>query len=717
MKRVLVYTAPWDARPGDTVDVHVSLLRGATYDLDVSRVICGDAALGLDLRPMPTPIDGTHAGAPQRTATGSSMIVDPAPPLNPHARFALELWLWPTFITRGRQTIAEQWCNGEGFVLELGPAGDLVFRIGGPDGPAVLATGTPLPERRWTFVRAAFDPATGQIDLVQETRAAPPAEPARATARHLATALRALGTPPVPLLLAASADPQGDRFTTRHFNGKLAAPRLSSGARTAAWDFAPEGGATVRDPVGGCHGRLVNLPDRAVTGPDWRADAFDPRLAPGQWNAIHFHEDDLHDSAWPVAHRLTIPADWPSGYYTVRVRAGGDTSYAPVFVLPPRGRAPAPVAVLASTLTTIAYANYQFHLRVPMNEVSLGRVPVLTPDDVYLRQTAELGISTYDLHVDGSPGRWSTRLRPVLNNQPGGETWNLNADTHLLAWLDHIGQPHDLITDEALHTGGADLLARYRVVLTGSHPEYWTTPMWDAMEAYLGNGGRLLYLGGNGFYWRAGVHPDWPGAVEVRRAATGARHVAETPGDDHMASTEPGGLWRRLGRPPNALVGVGFRGIGFDGVGHFRRTPAAADPRAAWLLDGVDGATFGATGLLGSAAGGEVDATDAALGTPPHTLVIAVSEGHTTNMQPGPEDILMPHPAMAAPYDPQICAEMVFFETLGGGAVFTPGSLNWVSALPVDGFDNDTATITGNALRRFLDPTPFVLPGDDPAAI
>ena len=86
-------------------------------------------------------------------------------------------------------------------------------------------------------------------------------------------------------------------------------------------------------------------------------------------------------------------------------------------------------------------------------------------------------------------------------------------------------------------------------------------------------------------------------------------------------------------------------------------------------------------------------------------------------MQPVPEDILMPHPAMVAPYDPQICAEMVFFETLGGGAVFTPGSLNWVSALPVDGFDNDTATITGNALRRFLDPTPFVLPGDDPAAI
>lgn len=712
MKRVLLYTSPWDARPGETVDIHVSLLEGAAYELDVTRVVCGDAGLGLDLRPMPTPIAGIHAGSAQRTAIGSCMVVDPAPSIDPDAPFAIEMWLWPTLPGRGAQMIAERWQDGEGFALELGPARDLVFRVGGVGGTAELATGVPVPERRWTFIRAAFDPASGRMDLYQETQARPPAQPASAITRHLATPLRALGTPAVPLNLAASAERGGGRFTTRHYNGKLAAPRLSSGGTIAAWDFAPEGDITVRDPVGGYHGRFVNLPDRAVTGPDWRADAFDPRLAPGQWNAIHFHEDDLYDARWSVSHRLTIPADWPSGYYTVRVSAGGDTSYAPVFVLPPRGRATAPVAVLASTLTTIAYANYQFHLRVAMNEVSLGRVPVLTPEDVYLRQTPDLGISTYDLHADGSPGRWSTRLRPVLNNQPGGEAWNLNADTHLLAWLDHIGQQYDLITDEALHAEGADLLARYRVVLTGSHPEYWTTPMWDAMETWLGQGGRLMYLGGNGFYWRAGVDPDWPGAVEVRRAESGARHVAETPGDHHMASTgEPGGLWRRLGRTPNALVGGGFRGIGFDGVGHYRRTPAAADPRAAWLLDGVKGETFGAMGLLGSAASGEVDATDAGLGTPPHALVIAASEGHTANMQPAPEDILMPHPAMSAPYDPAIRAEMVFFETLGGGAVFTSGSLNWVSALPLNDFDNDAATITANALRCFLDGAPFILPG------
>lgn len=714
MKRVLLYTDPWDARPGDTVRIHVSLLAGEGYDLDVVRVVSGDAEAGLDLRPVPSAIDGAHRGQPQRTAIGSSLVVDPAPALDPAAPIVVELWAWPTAPARGRQALCARWSDSPsaGFSLEV-DSGELVWRVAGPGGAAVLRAGAALPERRWTFVRASFDPAAGALTLDQRTRGVPPAVRAFEVRRRAATDLRAVTLPPLPLVIAALPAP--DRFTTCHYDGKLAAPRILSGERTvAAWDFAPGGGRAVADPAGGWHGRLVNLPARAVTGPDWSGDRFDWRADPAQWNAIHFHMDDLYDAGWTPGHALTVPADWPSGYYAVRARAGGDTSYAPLFVLPPRGRGRgrAPLAVLASTATSVAYANYQFHLRVAMNELSLGRIAPLTPEDVYLRETAEAGISTYDRHADGSPGRYATRLRPVLNNMPGGEVWNLNADTHLLAWLDRTGQPYDLVTDEALHAEGAALLAPYRAVIAGSHPEYFTVPMWDAVERWLERGGRLLYLGGNGFYWRTGMHPDWPGAVEVRRAGGGARHVAETPGDDHMAFTgELGGLWRQAGRAPNALVGVGFRAIGFDGRGRYRRTDASRDPRAAWLFDGVNGETFGADGLLGSAAGGEIDAADIALGTPPHALVVARSEGHGRAMQPAPEDILMPHPGMAAPHNPAIRADMVFFETAGGGAVFASGSLSWAGAVAVAG--SAAERITDNALRRFLDPMPFVLPGGD----
>ena len=75
------------------------------------------------------------------------------------------------------------------------------------------------------------------------------------------------------------------------------------------------------------------------------------------------------------------------------------------------------------------------------------------------------------------------------------------ADLHLIEWLETKRFRYDVITDEDLHRDGEALLSPYKVVLTGSHPEYWTTPMMDALEAYLTSGGRLMYLGGNGFYW------------------------------------------------------------------------------------------------------------------------------------------------------------------------------------------------------------------------
>ena len=65
--------------------------------------------------------------------------------------------------------------------------------------------------------------------------------------------------------------------------------------------------------------------------------------------------------------------------------------------------------------------------------------------------------------------------------------------------------------------------------------------------------------------------------------------------------------------------------------------------------------------------------------------------------------------------DPFVRADMVFFETPGGGAVFSVGSISWFGALARDGYDNDVARITTNVLRRFVDPTPFAPPAGDAA--
>ena len=250
----------------------------------------------------------------------------------------------------------------------------------------------------------------------------------------------------------------------------------------------------------------------------------------------------------------------------------------------------------------------------------------------------ELGNSLYDLHSDGSGICYSSRLRPVLNMRPkamsstagiGSMLWGYNADTHLIDWLEAEGFAFDVATDEDLHAEGAALLSDYRVVLTGTHPEYYSAAMLQALHDYTARGGRLMYMGGNGFYWRIAYHPTLPGVIEVRRAEDGTRAWVARPGEYYHSFTgEYGGLWRRQNRPPQQLVGTGFIAQGFDLSSPYRRTPESADPRVAFAFEGIGmDETIGGFGLIGGGAAGlEVDIADPELGTPPHALVVASSE-------------------------------------------------------------------------------------------
>src|SRR5262249_36503687 len=195
------------------------------------------------------------------------------------------------------------------------------------------------------------------------------------------------------------------------------------------------------------------------------------------------------------------------------------------------------------------------------------------------------------------------------------------------------GIAYDVVTDHDLHEEGAALLAPYRAVLTGCHPEYHSTEMLDALEAYLGRGGRLMYMGGNGFYWRVSWSKAPPGLLEVRRTEDGTRAWAEVPGESYHSTTgEYGGLWRRLGRAPNRLFGIGFVAQGFDASSYYRRTAAASDARARFIFAGVEEEILGDWGVaLGGVAGLEVDALDLSLGSPPHALVVASSENHSNS--------------------------------------------------------------------------------------
>ena len=236
--------------------------------------------------------------------------------------------------------------------------------------------------------------------------------------------------------------------------------------------------------------------------------------------------------------------------------------------------------------------------------------------------------------------------------------------------------------------------------------------MLDALTAYLGRGGRLMYMGGNGFYWRVSYPSSHPGMIELRRAEDGTRAWVEAVGEYYHSSTgEYGGLWRRQGRAPNALVGVGFVAQGFDRSSYYRRTAASRDPRARFIFDGVEDEILGDFGLSGAGAAGlELDAFNAALGSPPWALVVASSEEHSNAFQLVNEEMNVSFAGADGRFSPAVRADMVFYEHPGGGAVFSTGSISYVGSLSHKGYANNISRLTLNVLKRFLDPTPFATP-------
>jgi N,N-dimethylformamidase len=353
----------------------------------------------------------------------------------------------------------------------------------------------------------------------------------------------------------------------------------------------------------------------------------------------------------------------------------------------------------------MAYANYRVMNRSNLYEMYLGMVPELVPDDMYLNTHPEFGDSLYTTHADGSGMAISSRHRPILNMRPNAALSAFADDGWILAFLRARSLGCDVVTDEDLDREGGAALDGYDLVVTGNHPEYVSTRMWDAIDGHLGRGGHLMYLGGNGFYWRVAFHAEVPGVIELRRAEDGSRPWDAEPGEYyHAFSGEYGGMWRRVGRPPQTLVGVGFSASGFDVGRPYTRMPGADDPRVAHLFDGVPETVIGDFGIAGGgAAGQEIDRFDLSLGSPPEAVILATATGHTEEMMISKEDMPAANYMIGAPDNPLCRADMVWFELPSGGTVFSTGSIAWAAALPHRGFDNPVARITENAFRGALD--------------
>ena len=308
---------------------------------------------------------------------------------------------------------------------------------------------------------------------------------------------------------------------------------------------------------------------------------------------------DPVDVGWSSLDRpgtISVPIGaWPSGVYFAKLTADdGRIGFAP-FVVRPAQLGSTRVAVIIPTNTWQAY-NFRDE-----NGNGWG--------DTWYAKGAQ---STVRLG------------RPFLRR--GVPPQYRKYDLGFLRWLAQRGKQPDYLTETDLEVLNGDTLARlYDLVVFGGHTEYVTPREFDAIQRYRDLGGNLMFLSANNFFW------------QVQRRG------------EILTRTR---LWRDLGRPESALIGVQYRA---NDDGRLQRpfVVRAADT-APWLFAGTDlsnGAFFGQE--LGGY-GIEIDATTSA--SPPGTAVLA---------------------EIPDLYGPGFTAQMTYYETPEGAKVFAAGAIDF----------------------------------------
>lgn len=695
-----------------------------TVDVDLVRLIHGDtnpAGPGFKLEEVAGFPAQTVPGRRQEIFVGSCMVAGSIPLVEATASLLITAWVQPTTPSLGRiQGIVALCAPGGAAALTVGlsEAGHLAVYAAGEE-QSVLDVGAALHVNRWYEITLT---AGGErLELAYRPLAPLPHE----SAESAVTTGRGITLPPVADVVIAAGGCARESEQWRPvavFNGKIEHPRLSTvdaagntASTVADWRFEVQmEGSTAVDVSGhDNHGTLVNSPLRATTGRKWTGRVLSAREAPEEYGAIWFHEDDLDDAGWTPDLTLDLPGDLPSGVYAVRLRIPGETDYVPVAVTPAPDRSRPRTVVLLPTFTYLAYANERLLHRLDYEKEGITDHPI-TPwlHDVELAEHPEYGLSLYDTHTDGAGSAYSSYLRPILNLRPDYRMWlqnaprHLSADLYLIDWLEERDEGYDVITDHDLHAAGAHALDPYDVVITGSHPEYYSERMLDGLQAHLESGGSLMYLGGNGFYWVTSQAEDRPHLLEVRRGHAGTRTWEVAPGDAYHSTTgEPGGLWRHRGRSPNAMVGVGMCSQGWDEKAPgYSRLPDSFAPQAEFVFRGVGAdEIIGDFGLImNGSSGDELDRFDPQYGSPPQTLVLARSTGHSDFYQLAGEDVLMTRPGLGGSVCELVRSDMVLVEQAAGGAVFSVGSICFTGALSHNNYRNNVSTIVGNVLQNFL---------------
>ncbi len=384
-----------------------------------------------------------------------------------------------------------------------------------------------------------------------------------------------------------------------------------------------------------------------------------------------------HGCKWPVGFRMSIPANWKSGYYEVLFRTedrGGKFVH--------RNR-------------RSAEGGCYFILRAA-NPGENSKILLQFSVNTYNAYNNWGGSSLYGFH-----GRAKLQGNRVSFHRPP-RTLFPNWEAPFVAWAENNGYELEYASNMDLELR-PEILRNYRLVLSVGHDEYWSAPMRDNLEKFIADGGNAAFFSGNSVCWQvrweAGDHAltCWKQWFNQDPLYSQKNH--------RLLST----LWSHhlVKRPENELTGVGFLHGGYH-----RSHGQFMDGKGSYTVHRPDHWVFAGTNLKRK---DEFGGKDTIVGYECDGCEIEWRDGlpFPTHKDGTPKSftILATCPARWAPGDslwydkwpsPDHSGNAVLGVYQNGGTVFTCGSTDWSHGLR--GKDPRVIQITKNVLDRLSKP-------------
>jgi hypothetical protein len=280
-------------------------------------------------------------------------------------------------------------------------------------------------------------------------------------------------------------------------------------------------------------------------------------------------QNGLIECAWSNSHSITVPQSWTSGVYVALLSRPDKWQSHITFVVRDDARR-ADILYHWGVLNAEAYNFY--------------------PND------GVTGKSLYNSDSYGSvvPATQGKRAAVVSLDRPNTVSFVTGSqihisdyidEIHMIMWLEKNGYNVAYATDVDLHTATLTKLQNYKVLMFGSHAEYWTSQMYTNAELARDNGINLFFPGGNEVYWQVRLEPNAAGVPNRRIVCY--KSIALDPEPTLLNKTA---TFRDIGRPEQKLMGTMFTGDNYP----TSNTSLIATNTAHWAFAGSNAAN-GAT--------------------------------------------------------------------------------------------------------------------------